>query len=228
MAQPVREFARGDGPGVITPDGCAVEFYSLLHAEGEPEIVHRAAGDGASILELGCGAGRMTHPLIDLGHAVTAVDESPEMLEKVHGATKVRSSIENLHLSRRFDAVLLASQLVNVPDDALRRELLAACRRHVRDGGHVIVQRSPASWFDVKPRTRIRGGIAYRIAELEPLDGGRMKMTMIYTVGDRSWTHAFTTRVLEDPELETELKSTGLTLEEYLTPDHSWLSARPI
>lgn len=227
MTQAVRGFAHGDGPGVITPDGCAVEFYALLHAEGEPEIVHEAAGEGATILELGCGAGRITHPLIELGHTVTAVDESPEMLEKVHGATKVRSSIENLHLSRRFDAVLLASQLVNVPDDVLRRELLAACRRHVRDGGQVIVQRSPASWFEVKPRTRIRGGVAYRIADLERLDGGRVSMTMVYSVGDRSWRHAFTTRVLDDAELETELKSTGLVLERYLTADHSWLSARP-
>ena len=32
----------GTGPGEITPDGCAVEFYALLPAMGEPEIVHDA------------------------------------------------------------------------------------------------------------------------------------------------------------------------------------------
>ena len=32
----------GTGPGVITNDGCAVEFYALLPTFGEPEIVHAA------------------------------------------------------------------------------------------------------------------------------------------------------------------------------------------
>jgi hypothetical protein len=49
---------RGTGPGVITPDGCAVDFYARITAIGEPEIVRDAAGPGAWILELGCGAGR--------------------------------------------------------------------------------------------------------------------------------------------------------------------------
>ena len=48
----------GTGPGVITPDGCAVDFYALMPDFGEPAIVHEAAGPGAWILELGCGAGR--------------------------------------------------------------------------------------------------------------------------------------------------------------------------
>jgi SAM-dependent methyltransferase len=51
---------------------------------------------GASILELGSGAGRVTHPLVELGYAVTAVDESAEMLARVRGARTVRSTIERL------------------------------------------------------------------------------------------------------------------------------------
>src|ERR1700722_18205736 len=112
----------GSGPGVITPDGCAVDFYALMPDFGEPGIVHEAAGAGASILELGAGAGRVTHPLIALGHSVVAVDESPEMLAHVRGARTVVASIEDLDLGERFDVVVLASHLVNVPDD----DLLAA------------------------------------------------------------------------------------------------------
>ncbi|MGX1482605.1 cyclopropane fatty-acyl-phospholipid synthase-like methyltransferase [Streptomyces griseus] len=51
---------------------------------------------GASILELGCGAGRVTHPLVARGFEVTAVDESPGMLERVRGARTVLSPIETL------------------------------------------------------------------------------------------------------------------------------------
>ena len=70
----------GTGPGEITPDGCAVDFYALLPPMGEPSIVHSAVPEGASILELGCGTGRILRPLADLGHPVLGVDESPAML----------------------------------------------------------------------------------------------------------------------------------------------------
>jgi SAM-dependent methyltransferase len=71
---------------VITPDGCSVELYALLPPMGEPEVVHAAVPAGASILELGAGAGRVTHRLVALGHPVVAVDESAEMLARVRGA----------------------------------------------------------------------------------------------------------------------------------------------
>jgi SAM-dependent methyltransferase len=71
---------------VITPDGCSVELYALLPPMGEPEVVHAAVPAGASILELGAGAGRVTHRLVALGHPVVAVDESAEMLARIRGA----------------------------------------------------------------------------------------------------------------------------------------------
>jgi hypothetical protein len=58
------EVATGTGPGVITPDGCAVDLYALLPPMGEPRIVHAAIPAGASVLELGAGAGQVTHPLV--------------------------------------------------------------------------------------------------------------------------------------------------------------------
>jgi len=58
---------RGTGPGEITNDGCAVDFYALLPSFGEPEIVHVAVGEGTPVLELGCGTGRILRPLAELG-----------------------------------------------------------------------------------------------------------------------------------------------------------------
>jgi 2-polyprenyl-3-methyl-5-hydroxy-6-metoxy-1,4-benzoquinol methylase len=66
----------GTGPGEITPDGCAVEFYALLPPMGEAAVVHAAVAAGASILELGCGTGRILRPLAGFGHPVVGVDES--------------------------------------------------------------------------------------------------------------------------------------------------------
>src|SRR5258707_15318454 len=70
----------GTGPGEITPDGCAVDLYGRLSAAGEPEIVHAAVPAGSSVLELGCGTGRISTGLARLGHPVAGVDESGEML----------------------------------------------------------------------------------------------------------------------------------------------------
>ena len=102
-----------------------MELYELLPPGEEPAIVHAAVPPGASILELGAGAGRVTHPLLRLGHPVVAVDESPEMLARIHGAETVSAKIQSLDLGRRFDLVLLASHLVNVPDDDLRLRFIA-------------------------------------------------------------------------------------------------------
>ena len=45
--------------------------------------MHAAVPEGASILELGCGTGRILKPLAALGHLVHGVDDSPGMLAHV-------------------------------------------------------------------------------------------------------------------------------------------------
>jgi SAM-dependent methyltransferase len=220
---------RGSGPGVITPDGCAVDFYALLPAMGEPELGHAAVPPSASILELGAGTGRVTHPLVGLGHPVVAVDESPEMLAHVHGAETVTAQIQALDLGRRFDAVLLASFLVNTADDALRRGFLRACRRHVRDDGQVLIQRHAPAWFDQAAEGEAtEAGITFRLRDLERPGPGLLSATTEYQVGDRLWTQSFTTRRLDDAELAAALAEVGLAVAGYLTADGSWVRAVPL
>jgi SAM-dependent methyltransferase len=223
-----RQNLSGTGPGVITPDGCAVDFYARIAAMGEPEIVHDAIPAGASILELGCGAGRVTHPLVALGHPVTAVDESPEMLAHVRGAETVCARIEELALGRRFDVVLLASHLINADDDAVRSAFLAACLRHVADDGSVIIQQQAPGWFaDAADAESIRDGIVIRVRDVSRPAPGLVSATMEYVDGDRVWTHAFTARRLDDAALAAVLEGSGLRLDRYLTEDRSWLRAEP-
>ena len=213
---------------MITPDGCSVELYALLPPMGEPEIVHGAVPAGASILELGAGAGRVTHPLLALGHPVAAVDESAEMLARIRGAETVRAAIQGLALGRRFDAVLLASFLVNVPDAGLRRRFLQACRDHVRDGGCVLVERHPPAWFEEAAEgQRTSGGITFRLRDLRRPEPGLLAATVEYQVGDRTWTQWFSARRLDDGELAAALAEAGLATDAYLTGDGSWVRAVP-
>jgi SAM-dependent methyltransferase len=223
-----RSQVRGSGPGAITPDGCAVELYALLPAMGEPEVVHAAIPAGASILELGAGAGRMTHRLVELGHPVVAVDESPEMLARIRGAETVQARIQELDLGRRFDAVLLASFLVNVADDGLRGRFLAACRDHLAEGGCLLVQRHPPAWFtEAAEGEQTTGGITFRLRDLRRPGPGLLAATAEYQAGERVWTHAFTTRRLDDGELAAALAEAGLAVDAYLTGDGSWVRAVP-
>ena len=223
-----RRADRGSGPGAITPDGCAVELYALLPPMGEPELVHAAIPAGASILELGAGAGRMTARLVELGHPVVAVDESAEMLAHVRGAETVRARIQDLELGRRLDAVLLASHLVNTPDRDLRAGLLRACRTHVRNGGHVLVQRHPPAFIDEAAEgERTTAGITFRLRGLTRPGPGLLAATAEYQVGERVWTQTFTTERLDDGALAAALAGAGLAVDAYLTGDGSWVRAVP-
>jgi SAM-dependent methyltransferase len=244
---------RGTGPGVITPDGCAVELYRVLPAMGEPEVVHAAIPAGAGILELGAGAGRVTRRLVALGHPVVAVDESAEMLACVRGADAhgdwsgagstastsagvasvgaetVRARIQDLDLGRRFEVVLLASFLVNTDDGDLRRRFLEACRRHVGEGGCVLVQRHPPAWFDEAVEgERTDGGITFRLRDLSRPGPGLLAATAEYQVGERVWTQTFTAERLDDEALAAALAEAGLAVDAYLTGDGSWVRAVPL
>ncbi|GAA2473812.1 class I SAM-dependent methyltransferase [Streptomyces thermolineatus] len=224
-----REGYSGTGPGGTAPDGCSVELWARLPVGDEPDVIGRAVPAGARVLELGCGTGRVTHPLLERGFTVTAVDESPEMLAYVRGARTVRSPIEELELDERFDVVLLASFLVHAGDLRVRRGLLRTCRRHVADDGCVLIQREGEGWHDTLPRERTIGqgpGVA-RLLSSDPVGDGVRSVRFEYVFPDARWTHTFLSRPLSPLEFERALAEAGLALDAYLTEDRTWARAVP-
>jgi SAM-dependent methyltransferase len=219
----------GTGPGAITNDGCAVDFYALLPAFGEPEIVHAAVPAGASILELGCGTGRILRPLAALGHPVTGVDDSPDMLDRNPDLPTVCSSIESLRLDRTFDVVLLASTMINA-DPVTRRGFLSTVRHHLSDDGVAVFQQSPPDWFETvehaEPVRDDPGGIR-RIIRLARWEPPRLHAKVEYQVGDNVWTHAWISYQLTDQQVAADLAAAGLRFGDWLTDDHAWFTAVP-
>jgi Methyltransferase domain len=53
------------------------------------------------VLDLGCGTGRLAEPLARLGHPVTGVDNSPQMLAALRHAAGVCAEITTLQLGSR-------------------------------------------------------------------------------------------------------------------------------
>ncbi|GAB3578265.1 class I SAM-dependent methyltransferase [Amycolatopsis endophytica] len=208
--------------GDTTADGSPVEVYTLLPPDGEAEIVHRAVPTGAAVLDLGCGTGRIAHRLIELGHPVTAVDDSARMLAHVRGAETVRARIEDLDLGRRFPVVLLASHLVNQPDS---HGLLATVARHLDDDGSALVEWHPPAWFDTVTEGGGRlGEVAVHLSGVVR-DGPMLRATVRYEARGRSWEQPFVARRWTEPELADLLVTAGLRVAGWCTPDRRWFRA---
>jgi SAM-dependent methyltransferase len=180
---------------------------------------------GSEILELGAGAGRITHHLLALGHPVVAVDESREMLAHIVGAETVLAAIESLALGRLFPVVLLASNFVNDPDRSRVRRFLACCARHVLPDGQVLLQGYPKNW---EPSTDWRelGGVQLRLRSFE-LAGDRLHGEMEYVVNGRTLLHAFEALLVSEDELDRDLRAAGLERRQTLDPSGAWIEAVP-
>jgi SAM-dependent methyltransferase len=195
------------------PDGSPVEVYERLPELGEGEVVAAVVPAGSSVLELGCGVGRITRQLVRLGFRVTAVDESAEMLAHVRDAETVQASIEGLELGRRFDAVVLASNLVNAGPEE-RRAFLDACRRH---SDLVMIEGLPLGWAPEDGESTL-GEVVSRL-EVDRVEDGVVHGAVTYEVDDETWQHAFAMRVFaDDAELGAVLAEAGLRLERRLDP----------
>ncbi|WP_405909215.1 class I SAM-dependent methyltransferase [Streptomyces sp. NBC_00828] len=222
----MREGYEGTGPGAITPDGCAVELYTRLSVSEEPDIISAAVPAGARILELGSGVGRVTHPLLERGFTVTAVDESAEMLERVRGARTICGPIEDLDLGETFDVVMLASFLVHAGDVEVRRGLLKTCARHVAEDGCVLIQREGPDYHTNVPRERLDPtGFTIRIVSAEPVGDGVDSIHAEYVFPDATWTQTFLARPLTKEQFEEALGEAGLRVDRYLTEDGVWVRA---
>jgi SAM-dependent methyltransferase len=219
------------GPGAIAPDGSPVELYLTLPPGNEPEIVRAALPNGGSILELGCGVGRLTHPLLELGYVVVAVDNSARMLEHVRGAETHLCDIETLDLDRKFDGVLLASHLINTSDRGQRSSFLSTCRRHVTTGGMVLIQRSPPDreWNGpgIASDNR-RGSIRIRIHDLARR-GPVVESVAEYIDESRgqTWMQPFTAEILDDEALDAALADADLRRMGWLDEARTWIQAVP-
>ncbi len=136
-----------DAFAVIAP------FYDLDFQDREDDVLmyrelarRRGAAAAATVLELGCGTGRVAAPLAQSGLEVVGVDVSPAMLEIAReraGAlplTLVQGDMRTLELGRRFDLVLVPlgglQHMRTATDVAAALQTVA---RHLADDGLAVV-----------------------------------------------------------------------------------------
>ena len=209
----------------VAPDGSPVAFYRRLPATGEPELIHAAIGAGVSVLDLGCGPGRIAGPLAALGHAVVGVDDGPGMVAALPpGVEGVVADARTVRLGRTFGAVLLASHLVNAPDDG--SSFAATAAAHLEAGGLVVGQTYPPGWDPASSIGHVQELGDARIEMLRAtVADGRLEAEVRYGVDGVTWTQAFSARVLDEAGLRGLLDAAGLAFVHWLERP-GWFLAR--
>lgn len=212
----------------VAPDGSPVAVYRRLRAGLEPGLIHAAVSPGATILELGCGTGRVTVPLAALGHRVTAVDQSAAMLAELPPSASIeliQADIETLELDRTWDAVLLGSHLLNTPD-GLAAAFLATARRHLARSGLVLAEVYPPAmdWPGAVGRRSLVGEVAITVLEASVQDR-RLTAVIEYEVDGRSWRQPFEADLLDEPLIRQRLESAGFAFDWWLDEPSGWLLA---
>ncbi len=213
----------------VAADGSPIAVYRALPAGPGVDLIDAAIPRGGDVLDLGCGVGRIAAPLAARGHRVTGVDESAGMLHEARrrGVDVVHARIEDLTLTRRFDAVLLLSHLINTASVARRRRLWRACRRHVKNDGTVVIERHAPEWMRVaQPVRSSAGAVVIELTDVVRV-GDELRATVVYRLGSRSWRQPFVAAELDDDRFGWEAGEAGLVLERWLDERRELACLRP-
>ena len=195
-------------------DSLGTEVYDLQSMAIAPGTTHDgdlgffrrlAAEQGAPILEIGCGTGRVAAKLAADGFDVVGVDRSTSMLRLAEEKrsslppdvaarlTFVQGDMTSLDLGRRFALIVAPSrvfQFALTSDD--QRAALQAFRAHLQPGGRLVLDLFDPSLEYVIPGAIFppRGGelthpktgntVVWEIAGREP-DPGRQLVTSDWT-----------------------------------------------
>lgn len=134
----------------LNPPGDDARFYLALAGETP-----------RTVLDMGCGTGRLARALAAGGHRVTGADPADAMLdiarqrEGCDAVRWVRTDAAGLSLETRFDLVILTGHVFQVfLEDAEVRTALRVLSRHLAPGGRLAFEtRNPAvrEWEEWTP-----------------------------------------------------------------------------
>ena len=127
------------------PDGPQKALHALNPAR-LGYVAGRTTLAGASVLDVGCGAGLLSEAMAQAGGDVTAIDLAPNLLKvaRLHGLeTDIKvdyreTAVEALAEVQpgSFDVVTCMEMLEHVPDPA---SIIEACARLLKPGGRLFV-----------------------------------------------------------------------------------------
>jgi len=125
---------------------------SGVDVHGEASFVGRLDPPPSTVLDAGCGTGRVARELARRGVSVVGVDSDASMLDVARTeAPELRwklADLAELRLDELFDVVLLAGNVVVFLAPGTEAEVVRRCAAHVRPGGLLV-----SGWrTDLMPR----------------------------------------------------------------------------
>lgn len=132
------------------------DYLHFADIVNPPETSDREAGaiwellslrSGSSVLELGCGYGRITNRLAERGAQVTGLDISPILLQKAEADARERGlnveyvcgDMRSLPWRDRFDATFLWYTTFGYFDEAGNEKVLYEAAASLRKGGRLLI-----------------------------------------------------------------------------------------
>ena len=158
---------------MVDPFADFAEIYELTHGDkGDDLPLYRelAKANGAPILEIGCGTGRVTLALAEAGYEIFGVDVSENMLKiaaEKHShanrktqqlATFARQDMTQLNVpGKRFSLALMPyGEFAHVYERSLQDTTLTAIHKHLKPGGCLVIGMS--NWDPQETRINYSGG----------------------------------------------------------------------
>jgi len=113
---------------------------SGVHVHGEADFVDRFAP--SSVLDAGCGTGRVAAELSRRGYDVVGIDRDASMIATARALAPDVDfrvvDVADAHLGRTFPLVLMAGNVPLFTPEGTQAALVAGCARHLDPGGRLV------------------------------------------------------------------------------------------
>jgi len=204
-----------------------------------------AAAQNGTVLELGCGTGRLSIPVARAGARLVGIDRSAPMLARARARLKraglsdrtllVRGDIRALpfHDGRGFDLVMAPyGMLQSLTSEADLKATLASIHRVLTPGGLLGIDLVPdlPRWSEYNRRVSLRGwkGRATNLTLIESVRQDRRRgltrfdQEYVERRGSRRRVHRFalTFRTLSVPQMARRLEHAGFNVDAVLGDYH--------
>ena len=214
--------------------GEAVELYANERLRPVEEILLQIHCEtlAGRVLELGCGAGRITGHLGEIATHVHGIDISEAMVEHCRGAyPKLTFTVGDLRdlgavADGPYDAVVAGFNVLDILGDDERRRVLAELRGLLADGGLLIMSSHNRAYINtVRARARMflrlivgspagvsPGAMRRRLANKRRLRPQELSTARYALVDDEAHDFSFLHYYISRDEQERQLEECGLHL----------------